>query len=66
MPESSIQMAASAESNIQLPNAHLSTQIEESYQPLSAKRIDVEVRWNHISGQRMKPVRLVAWKYHTE
>jgi type II secretory pathway pseudopilin PulG len=57
------QMQLPAEALNQLPGGELQVRISDHARPVSGKRIAVQVRWRHRSGEYEAPVRLTAWRW---
>jgi Tfp pilus assembly protein PilV len=57
-------LALSDWSRQQLPDARLYIDVDElDEQSLVARRVQVEIDWRNQAGQRVQPVRIVAWRY---
>jgi type II secretory pathway pseudopilin PulG len=46
-----------------LPGSRLSVAVIEESEPIVAKRVTVELRWNGPRGQPARPMRLTTWVY---
>jgi len=49
--------------NLYLPSAAFSAVVAEEQQPIAAKRLSVELRWQAPNGQPAAPLRLTTWVY---
>jgi Tfp pilus assembly protein PilV len=49
-----------------LPEAVATATVDTSNEPPSGKRIQVEIRWTDKSGQPVRPVQMVAWRFDRE
>jgi type II secretory pathway pseudopilin PulG len=53
----------SAESSTWLPNGALQVTATEVTAPAAGRRIELQITWEHASGERAAPVRLVGWAF---
>lgn len=53
----------SAESTAWLPNGALNATASEVTAPAAGRRIELQITWEHASGEPAAPVRLVGWVF---
>jgi hypothetical protein len=49
-----------------LPNPNLTIAFDQEQEPVAAKRVTVELRWNGPTGQAAGPARLTTWVFPEE